>query len=1145
MSRKERRNTWTVLSVCAISTILLFPIGVFGATPPSGNVSTVGDSFSWTGGPFTSVNATPSTCVEGVSCDIFQLQLTIPANQVAAVRFRIDWVNNLNDFDLFVFDTAGNEIDNSGAGGTEFEEVTIGDLPAGTYLVVTNAFSTVNATYDGLVELVNLQTVTNPPPLDLDNTIGFRNTIVDFSGVSGEPFIRTDNLGDTYVSVPFGFSTTHSLLWKSIDGTRSYIALGSPVTRDAVAGLGGGDTHQDFDANNFLYYVDLSAVCVTAAVSTDGGNTFDPLRNNQVTCVSASNPSAAGDDRQWVSAFGNGIAYATWRNLTFADFWMFKTDDGGLSWDGGTLLGPVTQSGPIQTDKSLRAVGTKDAILTYQVFYRGNDVRVFRITDFNDGSPIQVDDLLVADRDQSVGNVFPILSVDTAGNLYAVWSEGATQIFMATSTNRGNTWSEPVKVGTAFGTNIMPWIKAGDPGRVAIVWYNSPLKGNPNVPESVWNIYMAQTLNALDPLPRFTNHQVNHTVIHFMEICLRGLGCNLSVPMGDRSFLEFPSIDIDSDGAAVITYNDNTNQAAAPYVMVAKQLNGASLYAAVGDLENTDPGTVTLDEPMDGQVVETATMAAAGTHTLPAENFDRDEPGDARFPDHGAVIGESIDALDIRCVTIDSDADDVIVTMEIADLTLPALLAAPAQSGGDGVLYLTQWDFNHDVFWVAAEVRAGVPVFHTGSLGVVTSGTSKKYITYNPNAADSLQVVGTIDNSAPGRITMRIPRSLVGNPADSDTVFHATGYAMSQRGPLLPVQSGEPGEEGVPNLSSFPIKVDASGGFTHTLGDGPSQAGVVELSIDDSGFGAPFNADDLGDCAPRWQATVDVSGLAEGEHTLCARQIIDGREPSQEDCITFIIPSPPPVANDDQAETRKNRPKRINVVANDETSNPPLTVTEVTDPPNGTVSNNGDGTVTYTPDLGFVGTDTFEYTVCDNSNRCDSATVTVIVKQPSDDDSDDDDFDDDGSRDDSDSDDDNDGISDDADSDDDNDGISDDSDSDDDNDGIADEFDSESSREQQSSQQENLAAGGSSEHTVIADSGTLLIWGMAEAAEAQFLTVEIYDPAGSLVSVSVPTPGRALASTVPLMAGNYTIRVTNSGTQAVDAKTTLIKSTVW
>ncbi|MFD1061624.1 Ig-like domain-containing protein, partial [Winogradskyella litorisediminis] len=57
------------------------------------------------------------------------------------------------------------------------------------------------------------------------------------------------------------------------------------------------------------------------------------------------------------------------------------------------------------------------------------------------------------------------------------------------------------------------------------------------------------------------------------------------------------------------------------------------------------------------------------------------------------------------------------------------------------------------------------------------------------------------------------------------------------------------------------------------------------------------------------------------------------------------------------------------------------TFTATTQPTNGTLVFNPDGTYTYTPNPGFTGTDTFTYEVCDAGNpiACDTATVTIEV----------------------------------------------------------------------------------------------------------------------------------------------------------------------
>jgi hypothetical protein len=730
------------------------------------------------------------------------------------------------------------------------------------------------------------------------------DTIVDFSATGGEPFIRvgpksTPVQDQVFVSAPFGVSTTVSLLWKSIDGAQSFIPLGTPIVRDAVVGPGGGDTAQDFDAVGRFYYADLSAACVTAAVSDDGGNTFPPERNNPLVCIGGGDDvEGAQDDRQWVAAFGDGRGYVTVRNLAVAagegNFHLFRTRDAGLTWNGA-VLGTVGQSGPLQIDKKKRKVVVggveRDAILLYQVH---TGLNVFRITDLDDGSmPTGVNRSIV-----STPNVlFPVLAIDGGGNLYVVWSDGSN-VYLRTSRDRGDTWSATTRVNPPAldGANIMPWIVAGDPGRIDVVWYRT---AGSNGPGAAWDIYMAQSLNALGAPPAFTVRKLSETVIHRGEICLRGLSCDLPEdPLvnpegpGDRSFLEFPSIDKDSAGMAVVTFNDNTNQAAGPgvaggsYVMVTRQTGGASLFGGTGGVGGGGTGApaVTVTKPLEGASVPLGATAFQGTHALGADDSRSDPAGDARFPDHGAAIGPNVPALDIRKMTLTDDASTIIVKMEIADLTPAALATAAAQSGGDGVLYLAQWDYLDRVWWVAMEVRGTVPRFYTGTLGIIKSATSKKYITYNPELGPSAQVTGVMAAGVPGTVTIYVPRYLVGPAAAGGAMFMITGYTLSERGPLLPAG----GSNGDPNPSSLPLQVDAAGPFTHVVADGAAVDGTVEIAIDDASFGNPRTA--AATAAGTWSVT--VSGLALGPHTVYARQRGRGREATTAAPVHFTVGGP-------------------------------------------------------------------------------------------------------------------------------------------------------------------------------------------------------------------------------------------------------------
>ena len=105
---------------------------------------------------------------------------------------------------------------------------------------------------------------------------------------------------------------------------------------------------------------------------------------------------------------------------------------------------------------------------------------------------------------------------------------------------------------------------------------------------------------------------------------------------------------------------------------------------------------------------------------------------------------------------------------------------------------------------------------------------------------------------------------------------------------------------------------------------------------------------------------------------------------------TFFNKSPNAVA--DPVTTSEETPKVIDVLAND-TDDDTLSVTSFTQPTNGTVTRNADGTLTYTPKANFTGTDTFTYTVSDaqspmhlhglfgffGSGHTDTASVSVAV----------------------------------------------------------------------------------------------------------------------------------------------------------------------
>ncbi len=104
--------------------------------------------------------------------------------------------------------------------------------------------------------------------------------------------------------------------------------------------------------------------------------------------------------------------------------------------------------------------------------------------------------------------------------------------------------------------------------------------------------------------------------------------------------------------------------------------------------------------------------------------------------------------------------------------------------------------------------------------------------------------------------------------------------------------------------------------------------------------------------------------------------------------ITVLDPTVPnnaPVANADIATTNLNTPVTTSILANDKSGNigtslVPSSVTIVTQPKNGTVAVNTDGTLTYTPTTGFTGKDSLVYNVCDNATPANCQSTYVYYK---------------------------------------------------------------------------------------------------------------------------------------------------------------------
>ncbi len=195
--------------------------------------------------------------------------------------------------------------------------------------------------------------------------------------------------------------------------------------------------------------------------------------------------------------------------------------------------------------------------------------------------------------------------------------------------------------------------------------------------------------------------------------------------------------------------------------------------------------------------------------------------------------------------------------------------------------------------------------------------------------------------------------------------------STSRRGSSKLVGTSDLAPDAVPDTvnteEDTPVTIDVLG--NDDQGDGPATVSVE-----------PGNGPANGTVSVNPDGTIDYTPDPDffGEDTF-TYTITDSDGDTSTAVVTVIV-DPNPDAVNDSVTTDEDVPINIDVLANDDIAGEPnTTVTAVGNPSNGTVVINPDGTLTYTPDPNFNGTDNFEYTITDDDGDTSTATVTVTV----------------------------------------------------------------------------------------------------------------------------------------------------------------------
>lgn len=444
-----------------------------------------------------------------------------------------------------------------------------------------------------------------------------RETVVPASG-GAEPSLAIDYSPASRGRVIYvtGISPGANL-WHSLDGGQTW---SQPVAFDVNGPSRGSDVDVAVAPDGTVYVADLNVSHTWVQASTDHGQTFN-----------TGSPSTPEADRPWLTTNGSSTVYAIYHDFATETVFLCTSTNGGAVFQpciqtfgsnntsaiancvSNTDIGKALRVDP--TDGSLNIVfscsTTSDASKS-PPYGPVHDYYMSKSTD--GGVTWNTYTMYTADtsggKSPTLSNFWTSFAIDSAGNYYALMdgtyddntvAANPYHVFLLTSKNHGLTWSPPVvvdKESDGKGTHVLSDITATSPGQVDIVFYGTTATGEPNgVCGSVaaqgpcpngeglpdykatnpppWRVSMAQSVNALDPSPVFTQVPVTVEYTHYGEICTNGIVCGAS----DRSLLDYISVAADCAGDAHIAFAGNPTELAGqnPQVYEVDQTAGSTI----------------------------------------------------------------------------------------------------------------------------------------------------------------------------------------------------------------------------------------------------------------------------------------------------------------------------------------------------------------------------------------------------------------------------------------------------------------------------------------------------------------------------------------------------------------------------------------
>lgn len=351
-------------------------------------------------------------------------------------------------------------------------------------------------------------------------------------------------------------------VWRVPNGTGGPSANGCSPTYvgqpNAVSGKGasGGDvavaagSAPASGGSDPVYVASLNQGSVSVAHSTDDGQTFinAPIQG-----------SLPDDDRPWIAAYGSSTSLLSFRhggpNVDLID--VLRSDDGGAGYVEISQPIPATdyratdnQIGSLVIDHRTTAgvsaaPGALAGFWAYQAFVAPSSSNLvtknelFVAVSSDGGFTWSIQPVGCSRSAYGLDNVFPVLSVDPSGTLWAAWAD-PTSVYTAVSSDHGGTWACSASVSRGLTQAVMPTLVATSAG-VDLAYYGTP------TPQYTWSVYFVQnltgTVNGWGPPLQLNS-------VHSGYVCVSGDSCS-----GNRQLYDDFGIEVDASGWAHIAYS--------------------------------------------------------------------------------------------------------------------------------------------------------------------------------------------------------------------------------------------------------------------------------------------------------------------------------------------------------------------------------------------------------------------------------------------------------------------------------------------------------------------------------------------------------------------------------------------------------------